>query len=265
MTSVPRFYMYTSEALDHQWLRSCTGFDELFQSSQRENLGEVHFRAQLATHPARVLDPEQATAFFVPVFEYASYSLGECNGTSHRLRMVKARDELTLSEYWKRRRGVDHFFVSTAWSQSSRNPPLLTMWSRMVPLSEVLRCSMAGRYKTREDHLTPMSAVASCVLEVPYPVVQPTTRDGDGDQALGAMQYAPADGAIEVFSRRSVSSRNSSHGITDWLSGDGGWRPLFLHFAGSFDVCCHGRAIRCAIGTLMVRSAHSDLFSFPLT
>ena len=51
------FYMYTSRALDHGWLRSCTGFDDFLHNSQGENLGEVHVRSLLMQHPARVLDP----------------------------------------------------------------------------------------------------------------------------------------------------------------------------------------------------------------
>ena len=38
----------------------------------------------LEKDPRRVRDPERARLFFVPVFEYASYILQDCNGTSHR-------------------------------------------------------------------------------------------------------------------------------------------------------------------------------------
>jgi hypothetical protein len=209
------FFMYTSRALDHEWLQGCAGFHDYLQTSQRENLGEVHMRRLLARHPLRTHNPDRARMFFVPIFEYASYALDDCNGSTHSARMTAARDELVASSHWRQHRGLDHIFVSTAWSYASRTRPFRTMWSRMAPLSEALRCAMAGRYK--DERLSVMSAVGNCALELPYP--------------------APA---VHPLLRRPPAP-------------DGGReRPLLLHFAGSFDVCCHGRAVRCTIAQLMV-------------
>ena len=208
-----RFYMYDGPILDHDWLRHCDGFDDLVLTSQRENLGEVHIRRLLHRHPRRTLDASKASLFYVPIFEYASYVLGACNGTSHRGRMTAARDALVASPYFQRHRGVDHIFASTGWSYASRTAPLKTMWSRMAPLSEALRCGMAGRYK--DDRLATMSRVGSCVVELPYP----TARIGR---------------------RQARQTGQNPQG----LARDGQSRPILLHFAGSFDVCCHGKAIR---------------------
>ena len=240
------FYMYTSRALDHDWLISCAGFDDFLHNSQGENLGEVHVRSLLMQHPARVLDPQQAEAFFVPVFEYTSFALGVCNGTSHRQRMTAARDALTASEHWKRRHGLDHVFVSTAWSYASRTRPLRTMWSRMALLSEALRCAMAGRYK--DDRLAMMSAVGNCVIEVPYPTALIVW------QAVGTDSGARQRGCLVAQRQQRSGGLHGSTGHSrSSISAVGLRRSLFLHFAGSFDVCCHRKAIRCAIGQLMVR------------
>eukprot|EP00966_Prymnesium_polylepis_P047781 1106875-Prymnesium_polylepis.1 len=103
----------------------------------------------------------------------------------------------------------------------------------MAPLSEALRCGMAGRYK--QDRLAPMSAVGSCVCELPYPTAPPRRRHW----RLGSVSSQGGNvGAIESASRQAAPQVGPA--------GVNASRPLLLHFAGSFDVCCHGRAIRCA-------------------
>ena len=58
--------MYTEPELDHSWLMSCAGFDELSLSVASEKLAEVGLRRQMAHHPMRVHNPRKATVFHLP-------------------------------------------------------------------------------------------------------------------------------------------------------------------------------------------------------
>ena len=89
-STIPPFYMYTQRALDHSWLRQCSGFAVLRHSVNDSNTAEVGVHKVLHRHPSRTSDPTAAALFFVPVFEYSSYYIGDCNGTTHRSRMEAA-------------------------------------------------------------------------------------------------------------------------------------------------------------------------------
>ena len=49
--------MYTEPELDHAWLASCAGFEELRLSVASEKLAEVGLRGQMGRHPLRVHSP----------------------------------------------------------------------------------------------------------------------------------------------------------------------------------------------------------------
>ena len=70
------FYYYADVALDHSWLRGCTGFDAIQQSTRNERMAEVPLSDLLRVHPQRTTDPSRARLFFVPVWEFTSFSLG---------------------------------------------------------------------------------------------------------------------------------------------------------------------------------------------
>lgn len=137
------FFMYTDRAIDHSWFRSCPTFRALRASSQNDNLGEVGLRQSLRSSARRVLDPAQAQIFYVPVFEFASAHMGECNGTTHKTRMNAAADALSASRWYQRHQGQDHIFASTAWSFGHAT----SMGYRMGRLGRVLRNAIVGRYK----------------------------------------------------------------------------------------------------------------------
>ena len=208
------FYMYTHPALDHSWLRSCEGFGTLRHSVNDSNTAEVGVHRLLRQHPARVLHAEKATLFYVPIFEYISYSLGVCNGTTHRKRMELARDALHASPAWQRNNGADHFWATSAWSISGS--PTLALAARMQPLSAALSCGIAGRYKAFGlGTSVGASAGSVCTFEIPY-------------QANIASEH--------LYRPRTDPSAPA--------------RTTLLHFAGALDVCCTGRQIRCAIAPL---------------
>ena len=112
------FYLYTHPSLDFSWLSSCDRYAVLRNSVNDSNTAEVGVRNVLVHNPYRTLDPSQASLFYVPIFEYSSYSVGDCNGTTHRGRMEAAAAALKSSAAFQRHGGADHFFATSAWSIS---------------------------------------------------------------------------------------------------------------------------------------------------
>ena len=153
-----QFFMYTNPELDHSWMSQCAGFDVLRHSVNDSNTAEVGVHNVLHRHAYRTLDPAAASLFYVPVFEYASYYIGMCNGTSHRQRMEAAERSLRRMPAYIANGGADHFFATTAWSISGSST--LSLSSRMAPLSSALGCGTAARYKTFPAHGPSSSAVA---------------------------------------------------------------------------------------------------------
>ena len=96
---IPQFFMYNHPALDHSWMRHCPGFNVLRHSVNDTNTAEVGVHKVLHRHALRTHDPAAAGLFFVPVFEYSSYYLGDCNGTTHRGRMEAAENALRSSPH----------------------------------------------------------------------------------------------------------------------------------------------------------------------
>ena len=136
---------------------------------------------------------------------------------SHEERMRAASEALQALPEWQRHGGRDHLFSSVAFNHPT---PLAT---RLGPqLAHSLRCAMAGRYKSfpigyQRDK---RSAVGVCTVEIPF-----TPPD-----AASSLQAALAP----------VSSASA--------------RTTLLYFAGSLDVCCYGKVVRCAVGKLLIAS-----------
>lgn len=87
-----------------------------------ENVGEIWLHRALLEHPWRVLDPNEADLFFVPIYPFLSYHVLErmvrnrCPRKSHWRRMDAALSYLTRrSPYFKRFGGADHIVVCTWW------------------------------------------------------------------------------------------------------------------------------------------------------
>ena len=217
---LPSVYVYTGHALNHNWLRKCPGFEALQEGPLAENLAEVQLLRALQRH--RVHDPTKADLFFVPVFEFASWKLGRCEKTTHASRMRQAHTALSSSASWQQHRGERHVFASSAYS--TNNPAVRSVTiERLDPLSSDLLRGIAGRYKVG---LPPHSRVVSnpnCVVEAPYALPRAVRRT---ILSLWPITQTPTLGP----------------------------RKVLLFFAGSIDVCCSGKAVRCAIGDLVVRA-----------
>ena len=85
--------MYTEPELDHAWLASCAGFEELRLSVASEKLAEVGLRGQMGRHPLRVHSPHMATVFYLPVFEFVSATLGAARNCLESLLSVSRTSE----------------------------------------------------------------------------------------------------------------------------------------------------------------------------
>ena len=261
---LPRFYVYSHPSLDHAWLSSCAGFEALASSAHARFQVEVGLSDVLRRHPLRTRDAAQATLFYVPIFEYTSLRLGNIDTSkcaalgarkhagaaalsTHGERMVAASRALVSSAHWLRSAGRDHFFATTSFNHPA---PLST---RMLPLSKVLRCAIAGRYKgfLFGYKRSAKSSVGICAIEMPY---------------TGPRQAALAQSAARAV-LSSIHRNGSGASASGIGSGNGGdtanfnvhaGRPTLLYFAGALDVCCYGRDARCAVGKLKVAALHDE-------
>eukprot|EP00965_Chrysotila_dentata_P208973 6185009-Pleurochrysis_carterae.AAC.1 len=107
---LPSFYIYSGEVYDQ------TGLLECWPSWPYEDqAAEVRMLMQLWPHPQRVLSPESAELFVVPVLPYISLLTGECLGRTHEARMSLVADALQHSQYFMRSGGRDHLVVSNTF------------------------------------------------------------------------------------------------------------------------------------------------------
>ena len=289
----PRFYMYSHPSLDHlSWLPTCPGFEALLSSAHARFMIEVGVAEVLASHPSRTTDPQQAELFVVPVFEYTSFKLGRlellsCRGlpaalaaaaspdaklaaggsgssqrvpplATHSERMLAASRALAASPHWLRSGGKDHIFASSSFNHPA---PLA---ARMGPLSKLLRCAVAGRYKAFlfGYKRSAKSSVGLCSIELPYVSPRQATLAAAAaraaSQTLANRLASPPANAGIAGSRNSTSadainelasSPRHLHAISASSP-----RQTLLYFAGAIDVCCYGQQVRCAVGRLKVAS-----------
>lgn len=162
-----RFFVY-SGALNQSWLRLCHGFNALERSTATEKLGEVRLYDALERHRLRTHNASQATFFFTPLWEYTSWALGRCRGTTHTERMAAAAEQLAASPHYQRHGGRDHIWGTTA---STIDGAVLN--ERLQPLTPLLRWAVAGRYKPFEapkHNFDSGSSGGKCVIQLPFPV-----------------------------------------------------------------------------------------------
>ncbi|EOD15178.1 hypothetical protein EMIHUDRAFT_225873 [Emiliania huxleyi CCMP1516] len=266
------FFIYTERALCHAWLRQCDGFDSLAHSVNDANLAEVGLYEALRHHPWRVRDASDAQVFYVPVFEFTSHTLGECNGSSHEARMSDLHRALLSSPHYQRSGGLDHIFASTAWSA-----PWLTMSARMGDAARALTCATTGRYKRfPTGSYKRVSVVGRCSLEMPYQASLAATLQYNKDwtRPPSAKNLRKLDSVLRAQSKMLPASHGptvegsfvEASTVGSLLAGDAdganllakqafrrilGRRRTMVQFSGALDVCCTGRAIRCAVGKLM--------------
>jgi protein-tyrosine-phosphatase len=222
-----KYYMYEHPRLDFSHLLRCPNAAALVESAHGEGLQEVHVYERLAARdqPQRTFSPEEATAVYLPVMEYLSYRVGTCNGTTHARRMASAYAALRREPLWLRRRGFDHFWVSSkslAYGTDNDGTPIsnrtaLPMKARMRPLSKLLTHTIVGRMKR-------------------YGAVKIKSRTSALGRCTFDVGYQPNQEALRLWTSRALAATA---------------RPTLVYFAGSFDVCCTGAAIRCHLAQVL--------------
>ena len=139
-------YVYDDPALDFSDLIDCylethgkpPWQDE--RADMAQDMGEIWLHRAMLEHPWRVLEPDKAAVFYVPIYPVLSFKLLQgldvkCGGLTHNQRMKRAVGYLdTKSVYFKRFGGGDHVIVCAWWN--CRN--VFTPWQRMLLRRTVL-------------------------------------------------------------------------------------------------------------------------------
>lgn len=126
---IPKIYVYEHPDVDWSYLSDCyqEAHDGLLpemdeDGEHAQNMGEVWIHRAMLSHPRRVLDPEKANMFYVPLYVATSSDVEPmagsllCNGQTHHERMERALDYLEKeSVYFNRLGGSDHFMACTWW------------------------------------------------------------------------------------------------------------------------------------------------------
>ena len=140
-------YVYDDPALDFSDLIDC--YRERYGESpwqderadMAQDMGEIWLHRAMLDHPWRVLEPDQADVFYVPMYPVLSYKLmlgsdaKTCRGLTHNERIKNAVAYLhTRSVYFQRFGGGDHVIVCAWWNCRS----VFTPWQRMLLRRAVL-------------------------------------------------------------------------------------------------------------------------------
>ncbi|CAN0476691.1 unnamed protein product, partial [Laminaria digitata] len=86
-----------------------------------QDMGEIWLHQSFLSHPWRVLDPEDADIFFIPMYPVLSYKLlrrrATCDGLNHKQSVTKSVMHLVKnSVYFNRFGGADHVVVCAWWN-----------------------------------------------------------------------------------------------------------------------------------------------------
>ena len=155
--ATPAFYMYTDLFPKPDVLLGCHGLKRLapFGEPMAQFYSELGVYRALAAHPSRVLDPERASLFYVPLLPHMSQDAGRCDGIGHRQRLSTAAATLQASPQWRRRNGTDHFWTCACVMMKSMLGNEL--WA-------MLRTSVHAVHSIPRGGASP----AECLLQVPY-------------------------------------------------------------------------------------------------
>ncbi|CAM9446786.1 unnamed protein product, partial [Ascophyllum nodosum] len=140
-------YVYDDSALDFSDLIDCyrERHDKSPWQDERadmaQDMGEIWLHRAMLDHPWRVLEPDKADVFYVPMYPVLSYKLmlgpdaRKCRGLTHIQRIKNAVVYLhNRSVYFQRFGGGDHVIVCAWWN--CRN--VFTPWQRMLLRRAVL-------------------------------------------------------------------------------------------------------------------------------
>lgn len=179
VTNKVNVYVYDHPVFNNTDMIECyrqvTGFSpwlhERFDMTQ--NLVEIWLHRSLLIHPWRVLDPEDADLFFVPIYPFLSFHLlvekkyHGCIVHSHWKRMAAAVTYLTRQSYFfKRFGGADHVIICTWWNCRK----VFGRWHRMILRRVILGVHEEVDYWTEwgcRGHYVAVPYVANSALTNP--------------------------------------------------------------------------------------------------
>ena len=95
------------------------------RADMAQDMGEIWIHQSLLAHPSRVLDPENADVFFIPLYPVLGIKLlgdqGTCDGLTHQQRVTRSIMHLVKkSTYFNRFGGADHVVVCAWWNCGRR-------------------------------------------------------------------------------------------------------------------------------------------------
>ena len=125
-------YVYEDPVFDHAALIQCyrdthdgvaPWQDE--RGDMARDMGEIWLHQSLLSHPWRVLDPEDADVFYVPLYPVLGFKLlgyeATCAGLNHKQRITRSIMHLVNnSTYFNRFGGADHIVVCAWWKCGER-------------------------------------------------------------------------------------------------------------------------------------------------
>ena len=208
----PTFYMYEGPGLDHGWMHGCPGFTEWATGVRMQNTAEIGAHEALNRETARRVHNPDDADLFY--VPILPYM-------SQKLGRCEGRHG-NRTHTGRMQHAAE--LLDSSWHYRRRQGRdhfyVTTTWStarmsfytQMLQLGKKLGCGVSGRYKAFPQTGSLKSSLASCTFQAPYAINPHATRE-----------Y-----------RKNMS------------------QTMLLSFAGSFDVCCTGRAIRCKLGHLMV-------------
>lgn len=236
------------------WLKRCAGFHELINSADGEGMQEVHLYSSLRAHPYRTRDASTASLFYIPLWEYASFRLGTCNGTSHADRMASAHAALQRSPYFRRSAGADHFWASSMAIEVTYAP--------VKPAARWLKYRIAEYVDKRGAPPEGMHLVTASLQQRISPLGKLLAQTSVG--RMKAFGRTPHGSGREPGSigRCTFDMGHQPNQVALRLFKPAAPRPTLLYFAGGLDVCCTGKKVRCEVGQLLLESAadvHVDI------
>lgn len=135
-------YVYNDSSFDQSDLIECyrrrhNGIspwqDE--RADMAQDMGEIWLHQALLVHEWRVIDPEDADVFYIPLYPVLSYKLlgrkTTCGGITHDERILAALTHLNnKSIYFKRFGGADHVITCAWWQCRTALSPIHRMMLR---------------------------------------------------------------------------------------------------------------------------------------
>ncbi|CAM9176887.1 unnamed protein product [Phaeothamnion confervicola] len=166
-----RFYMYEGPAWTCSTPREKdplpTAGEDYYLATQ------IFWQRDLANHPWRTRDGNQAQLFVVPCDLDRSYYAGDVDGQTHMDRVGKALDALDASLWYQRRNGLDHFWVIMRWEMENKDFRQVFFPTERLPL---IKNMVVGRYWDAPDERTayglytnygPLDRAWRCTVTVP--------------------------------------------------------------------------------------------------